>query len=56
MGTIVITCPNTKKEVSTGIAMNQSSFDSSRLVNNKVSCPHCNAVHVWNKEDARLKV
>ncbi len=48
----MIRCPKTGKPLPTGIAADQSSFDSSQFVDNSVNCPHCGGTHTWNKPDA----
>ncbi|MGH6890181.1 MAG: hypothetical protein ACREHF_13470 [Rhizomicrobium sp.] len=52
MPMVMIKCPKTGKEVPTGIAMDKKSFESSEMANNKLHCPHCKEMHVWNKADA----
>lgn len=54
MARIFVTCPETEMPVYTGIAMDESSFESSDLQDKRVMCPHCGKVHVWQKEDAYL--
>lgn len=54
MGQVMIRCPQTGKLVSTGIAMDKASFESSTLTNNSVKCPLCGNIHVWSKRDATL--
>ena len=55
MASVVIKCPNTDKEVNTGLSMDRMSFESATLSNNSVKCPHCGQTHTWNKSDAFLK-
>lgn len=55
MPNVMIKCPETNKPVSTGIAMDEKSFNSSTLSNNNVQCPHCGKMHTWQKEDAYLE-
>jgi hypothetical protein len=57
MGMLVITCPNTGKEISTGFGMDKRTFEDPTNVfrNNQVGCPACGQTHTWSKEDARLK-
>ena len=52
---LVIKCPNTGKELFTGIAMDEKSFESGNIHDNMVDCPFCGQMHVWQKEDAHLK-
>ena len=53
-GTVMITCPVTRKPLSTGLAMDAASFASSALVNNSVSCPRCGGIHTWSKQNAYI--
>lgn len=55
MPMVIITCPTTGKPVPTGIVMDERAFETSTLVNNSVTCPHCKQRHTWNKKDARLE-
>jgi hypothetical protein len=56
MGIVVIKCPNTGKEISTGMAMGKGAFETSTMENNRVDCPHCpGQFHTWSKKDAKLK-
>lgn len=55
MAKVMIKCPQTKKEVFTGMAMDKESFRTTVLSGNAIQCPHCKQTHVWNKENAYLK-
>jgi hypothetical protein len=50
MTTIMIRCPVTGKEISTGIGMSDAAFATATLSNNSVKCPKCKQVHVWDKD------
>jgi predicted RNA-binding Zn-ribbon protein involved in translation (DUF1610 family) len=52
MGAVKIKCPTTGKAVSTGIAMDRASFESSQMSDNKFKCPACGQMHAWDKKDA----
>lgn len=52
---VMITCPNTGEPLWTGILLDWSSWEAAELVQNKVSCYHCGAIHTWDKKDARLE-
>lgn len=54
MARIFVTCPETNMPVYTGIAMDESSYESADFENETVKCPHCGKVHMWQKEDAYL--
>jgi len=52
MGVIMIQCPSTGREVSTGIEM----LDVEQLpaIEAKTICPACGNIHLWTKHEARL--
>jgi hypothetical protein len=52
MGSVMIRCPKTENPVSTGIAMDKDSFDSSRLGYNLTDSSECGGRHTWSKGDA----
>jgi hypothetical protein len=54
MPTILIDCPKTNREFSTGIIIDKASFDVLRNVPGFARCPHCGQEHEWSKRDARL--
>jgi hypothetical protein len=51
---ILINCPNTKKLLHTGISMAPEIFETATLDHNSIECPHCSAMHIWDKKDAFL--
>lgn len=55
MGRIMITCPTTKQPVNTGIYMDRTTYERSTPRNNKLTCPHCHQIHLWDKEDSYLQ-
>jgi hypothetical protein len=52
MGVVMIACPATGRDVSTGIEM--SGVDELPVVTATMVCPACGCVHEWTKNDARL--
>ena len=52
MGVLVIKCPNTGRDVSTGIQTDASTF--ARMPNEvlETRCPHCRTKHSWRPRDA----
>ena len=52
MGIIMIRCPATGREVSTGIEV--FATDQLPVVTAKMSCRSCGRVHEWTKDDAWL--
>jgi hypothetical protein len=54
VGVLLITCPVTGKEFSTGVETDRQSLD---LIPDTVAqslCPHCGDEHAWSKFDVRL--
>jgi hypothetical protein len=52
MGIIMICCPATGRDVSTGIEM--SDVEQLPIVKAKMVCPACGCQHDWTKNDAWL--
>jgi hypothetical protein len=52
MGVLMIQCPSTGREVSTGIEM--LDVDQLPAVKATTVCPACGRVHEWTKYEARL--
>jgi glycine cleavage system H lipoate-binding protein len=52
MGIIMINCPATGRDVSTGIET--TDIEGLPAVTAKMVCPACGHVHDWNKADAWL--
>lgn len=57
MPAVMIRCPISGKPIDTGIALNRESFDDPNTVmeNNVTSCPYCQQMHTWGKQDAFLE-
>jgi hypothetical protein len=54
MGLVVISCPHTGREVSTGIEMDEATFRQLPDVLLRTHCPHCDMQHAWWPREARL--
>jgi hypothetical protein len=52
MGIIMINCPATGRDVSTGIEV--CDVEELPTVKARMSCPACGGVHDWTKQEARL--
>jgi hypothetical protein len=50
MGVILIRCPRTGLDASTGIQTDPASFEAMPEVRSTMTCPRCGAVHVWSKK------
>jgi hypothetical protein len=53
MGILLVKCPATEKEFSTGVNADRDSLVGLRAVVATSICPHCGAEHAWRLEDAR---
>ena len=54
MATICTSCPNTGREISTGIEIDGDSFARMPHVITRLLCPHCGERHNWSKYNAYL--
>jgi hypothetical protein len=55
MADVMIKCPLTDDEISTGIEADRRSFKNSLFQNKSVACPSCGQKHSWSKKDAFLR-
>jgi hypothetical protein len=54
MGVITILCPKTGRQVSTGIEMDQASFQAMPVKQATMRCWACGGEHGWSKRWATL--
>ncbi len=54
VGVLLIKCPVTGKEFSTGIETDRRSLELIPDTVARSPCPHCGHDHAWSKFDARL--
>ncbi|MES1155354.1 MAG: hypothetical protein ABUL48_02880, partial [Pseudorhodoplanes sp.] len=55
MGVLLLTCPTTGRDYSTGIQIDAASFHAIDPSVMTISvCPHCQKGHEWRRADARL--
>jgi hypothetical protein len=52
MGTVMVKCPVTGQDISTGIVADRESFNSTPVFFGRVDCPLCRTEHVWFAKDA----
>jgi hypothetical protein len=52
MGAIMIRCPQTGREIQTGIEMETAEFRRAPVFFSRVQCPVCNGLHEWFAKDA----
>ena len=55
MNKIMVTCPSTGKDVSTGISTNKDTLDHLPNTISSMNCPHCGTAHDWTVGDAWLE-
>ena len=53
MGVLLITCPHTGKEFSTGIQADRDTANTLPKVPMTSRCPYCRTDHSWHVKDAR---
>ena len=51
---IVIRCPKTDLDVSTGVIVNIKTFRELPATRSKFKCSACNEEHIWSASDAML--
>jgi hypothetical protein len=54
MGVLVLRCPTTGREFSTGIFADEDTFKTLPNMVTKAACPHCGQLHRWRASEARL--
>ena len=52
--TLMFICPQTGRELSTGIEMDAATFEQLPIVRSQIRCPICNVDHWWSTSDALL--
>ena len=52
MGTVMIKCPDTGRDIPTGMMADRSSFSATPVFFARVLCPLCNAEHEWFAREA----
>lgn len=55
MATIYTICPNTGREISTGIETDAETFATFPEVISRVVCPDCGQTHNWTRHNAVLR-
>jgi len=54
MASVMIACPETRREIYTGIEMDEASFAKLPDVLSRTQCSVCGQEHVWTRQDAWL--
>jgi hypothetical protein len=52
MGTIMVKCPDTGHDISTGIVADRASFNATPVFFARVYCPMCRTEHEWFAKEA----
>jgi hypothetical protein len=52
MGTVMIKCPDTGRDIPTGMMADRTSFSATPVFFSRVQCPLCNTMHEWFARDA----
>ena len=51
---LLVRCPATAKLTPTGKTIDELKWADAKVKSQKVDCPHCDQVHIWNKKDVVL--
>jgi hypothetical protein len=51
---VMVRCPNTGRELSTGVEMDAATFERLPDIRSQISCPVCNLDHAWSTREAWL--
>ena len=54
MASVMIVCPETSREIYTGIDTDEASFAKLPDVLSRTQCPFCGQEHLWTKSSAWL--
>jgi hypothetical protein len=54
MGSVMVRCPATGRDIPTGIVTDRKSFDATPVFFGRVRCPLCRTEHEWFAKDAWL--
>jgi hypothetical protein len=54
MGVLLVSCPETGREFSTGIQLDEATFRMLTAALSTAYCPYCRAEHRWSPREARL--
>ena len=54
LGVVMVRCPKTGRELSTGIEMDSVTLERLPNIRSKIECPVCGVEHVWSTREAWL--
>ena len=52
MGIVMITCPETRRSIATGMQADRATFHSTPVFFSRTLCPLCRLTHEWFAKDA----
>ena len=52
MGTVMVRCPETGRDIATGIVTDRRSFEATPVFFGQVYCPTCRTRHEWFAQEA----
>ena len=52
MGTVMVRCPQTGRDIATGMIADRESFSATPVFFERVYCPLCRAQHEWFAKEA----
>jgi hypothetical protein len=55
-GVVMVRCPATSRELSTGVEMDAATFERLPDIRSRIKCPVCNLDHDWSTRDAWLGI
>jgi hypothetical protein len=55
MGTLMVRCPRTGRDIASGIEIDRLSFERTPAFTGHIHCPHCREEHEWSKIDAWIR-
>ena len=53
MGVLMLTCPSSAREFSTGILIEEETFKRLPNTATRTRCPHCGLTHIWWPREAQ---
>jgi hypothetical protein len=54
MSFVMVRCPNTGRELSTGIEIDAATFEKLPDIRSPMKCPACGLDHIWSTREAWL--
>ena len=51
---VIVRCPSTGGELSTGVEMDEATFEQLSEIRSQIKCPICGIDHIWSTREAWL--